>query len=328
VTIRFSHIKTENWRAFMPSQSRDGSVGLPDGAASALATALKPDRYGVAYGLSTAGFHRIAYTDWGPLKEEAAVLCLHGLTRQGRDFDYLAATLAGHGRRVVCPDLPGRGRSDRLPSAFHYVFPQHCADAAVMIAATSAQVDWVGTSIGGLIGIVLAGLPGSPIRRLVINDIGPSVQAAAAFRICEKLAYMPQHFETFDDALEYFRTDFSTYGDLEDHHWAHIAHHSIEWTEEHSRYRMLFDRNIAYAFNMFRYYSMPLWHFWKNIKVPILILAGEKSDFLPLALANEMRSQNANARLLPVPGVGHMPMLMQPDQIIPVVEFLLEHETV
>src|SRR3954452_6632278 len=165
----------------MRAKSRDHLVELADGAASASARAPEPDRYGIACGLSTAGFHRIAYTDWGPLKEEAAVLCLHGLTRQGRDFDYLAAVLARHGRRVVCPDLPGRGRSDRLPSAFHYVFPQHCADAAVMVGATaSVQVDWVGTSIGGLIGIVLAGVPGSPIRRLVINDIGPSVPAAAA----------------------------------------------------------------------------------------------------------------------------------------------------
>ena len=168
----------------------------------------------------------------GRRSEEATVLCLHGLTRQGRDFDFLAATLARHGRRVVCPDLPGRGRSDRLPSAFHYVFPQHCADAAVMVAATtSVQVDWVGTSIGGLIGIVLAGLPRSPIRRLVINDIGPSVSAAAVFRICEKLTRMPQLFETFDSALDYFRAGFSTYGSLEDHHWVHIVQHSVEWVE-------------------------------------------------------------------------------------------------
>lgn len=304
-------------------------MGFADGAASALATAPEPDRYGIAYGLSTTGFHRIAYTDWGPPKDDVAVLCLHGLTRQGRDFDYLAATLARHDRRVVCPDLPGRGRSDWLPSAFHYVFPQHCADAAVMIASTtSAQVDWVGTSIGGLIGIVLAGVPGSPIRRLVINDIGPSVPAAAAFRVCEKLTRMPQQFETFDSALDYFRADFSTYGNLEDNHWDHIVHHSIEWTEEHSRYRVLLDRNVSHAFNMFNYYSVSLWHFWKNIKIPVLILAGEKSDFLPLALAKEMQSRNPNARLLLVPGVGHMPMLMQPDQITPILEFLLEHEAV
>lgn len=313
----------------MPLQSRKHSVELSGGAASAPATAPQPDRYGMAYGLSTAGFHRIAYTDWGPANEEATILCLHGLTRQGRDFDFLAATLARHGRRVVCPDLPGRGRSDRLPSAFHYVFPQHCADAAVMVAATtSVQVDWVGTSIGGLIGIVLAGLPRSPIRRLVINDIGPSVSAAAVFRICEKLTRMPQLFETFDSALDYFRAGFSTYGNLEDHHWVHIVQHSVEWVERSSRYRLLLDRNISYAFNMFHYYGMPLWHFWNSIKVPVLILAGEESDFLPLALAKEMLSQNHKARLRSVPGVGHMPMLMQTEQINPVVDFLLEDEVV
>jgi pimeloyl-ACP methyl ester carboxylesterase len=302
-------------------------VERPDSAASAPAAAPEPDRYGIAYGLSTAGFHRIAYTDWGPLNEEATVLCLHGLTRQGRDFDYLAAALARYGRRVVCPDLPGRGRSDRLPSAFHYLFPQHCADAANMIAATaSAQVDWVGSSIGGLIGIVLAGMPGSPIRRLVINDIGPSVPVAAALHISEKLARMPQQFETFDNAVEYFRKDFSAYGNLEDKHWAHVTQHSIQWVQEHSRYRLLLDRTVYHSYGMFQYYGMPLWHFWNNIRVPVLILAGENSDFLPMTLAKEMLSQNLNSRLLPVPGVGHMPMLMQPDQINPVVEFLLENE--
>src|SRR4051812_44277942 len=244
----------------MPLQLRKHSVELFGGAASAPATAPQPDRHGMAYGLSTAGFHRIAYTDWGPLKEEAAVLCLHGLTRQGRDFDFLAATLARHGRRVVCPDLPGRGRSDRLPSAFQYVFPQHCADAAVLVAATtSAQIDWVGTSIGGLIGIVLAGVPRSPIRRLAINDIGPSVPTAAVFRVCEKLTRMPQQFETFDSALDYFRADFSAYGNLQHHHWTHIVEHSIEWSNEHRHYQILFDRSILHAFAMFHYYGMSLW---------------------------------------------------------------------
>jgi len=308
----------------MRAQARERLVKQPNGEASALATPPEPDRHGIAYGLSTAGFHRIAYTDWGAANEAAAVLCLHGLTRQGRDFDYLAATLATHGRRVVCPDLPGRGRSDRLPSAFHYVFPQHCADAAVMVATTtSAQVDWVGTSIGGLIGIVLAGLPRSPIRRSVVNDIGPIVPTSAVLRVCEKLMRMPQQFETFDDALAYFRSDFSTYGNLDDHHWAHIVQHSIKWDERHSHYRLLLDRNISYAFKMFHPYGAPLWYFWNRIKVPVLILAGEESDFLPLALAKEMLSQNPNARLLSVPGVGHMPMLMQSDQVNPIIDFLL-----
>lgn len=294
-----------------------------------LDTPPEPDRYGFAYGLSTAGFHRIAYTDWGPIKEDAPILCFHGLTRQGRDFDYLAAALAKHGRRVICPDLPGRGRSDRLPSAFHYVFPQHCADAATMIAATtSAQVDWVGTSIGGLIGIVLAGVPESPIRRLVINDIGPSVPASAAIRVGQKLAHMPQQFKDFESALSYFRAEFKSYGDLEAHHWNQIVQHSIEWVEERSVYRVLLDRNVSISFNLFHFYSMSLWQYWKNIKIPILLLAGEHSDFLPLALAREMQSQNPNARLMPVAGTGHMPMLMQSDQINPVAEFLLEREAV
>jgi pimeloyl-ACP methyl ester carboxylesterase len=135
----------------------------------------EPDRYGELSGWSLTGFHRIAYTDWGPSHANVPVVCVHGLTRQGRDFDYLASHLSRMGRRVVCPDLVGHGRSGRLRSADRYAIPQYCADIHALIARLgAAQVDWIGTSLGGVVGMVLAGLPGTPIRRIVINDIGPS----------------------------------------------------------------------------------------------------------------------------------------------------------
>ena len=275
--------------------------------------------------MSFGGPHRIAYADWGPIGSDIPVVCVHGLTRQGRDFDFLAAELTRNGRRVICPDLPGRGRSGRLLSPLQYVFPQHCADATAVCLATGAQtIDWVGTSLGGLIGMVLAGMPGSRIRRLVINDIGPVVPAAAEARIGEKLGGMPKAFAALDEAVAFYRSAFAEYGDLDDAYWQHIARHSIEWSQTTRMFNVLFDPSIISAFHLYRYYAMPLWSFWRNIKIPVLILAGENSDFLPLALAMEMQRQNPHARIITIPGVGHAPMLMQSDQIDPVVQFLLE----
>jgi len=287
--------------------------------------ARDPDRQMSAFGLSLGGWHRIACTDWGPLGDPTPVLCVPGLTRQGRDFDFLAEELARQGRRVVCPDLPGRGRSSRLPSALHYVFPQYCADLTTVTLATGAQkIDWVGTSLGGLIGIVLAGMPGNRIRRLVVNDIGPSVPHEAEVRIGERLDQMPERFKTFEEALAFFRGAFADYGVMDNIRWHHIVRHSIEWSSRDCAFNLLYDRSITTAYHLYRYYSASLWAFWRNIQVPILILVGEKSNVLPLELAREMQRQNSRAQCLKVSDVGHMPMLMQSDQIDPVVQFLMQ----
>src|ERR1700737_5396989 len=135
----------------------------------------EPDRRGSILGLSLTGFHEVAYVDWGPADAGVPVLCVHGLTRQGRDFDYLAAELGGPGRRVICPDLVGRGRSGRLQNPNEYALPQYCADMNALVARLGAEeVDLVGTSLGGLIGIVLAGMPGNYIRPLVATISVPS----------------------------------------------------------------------------------------------------------------------------------------------------------
>jgi pimeloyl-ACP methyl ester carboxylesterase len=135
---------------------------------------FEPGRRGTIAGLSLTGFHEVAYVDWGPEEAAVPVLCVHGLSRQGRDFDHLAAELASRERRVVCTDLVGRGLSGRLRNPDEYALPQYCADMNALVARLGVEkVDFVGTSLGGLIGIVLAGMPGSFIRRLVINDIGP-----------------------------------------------------------------------------------------------------------------------------------------------------------
>jgi len=157
-------------------------------------------------GLSAAGFHTVAYTEWGAPDATRPVVCVHGLTRNGRDFDPLAASLAGTGRRVACPDVVGRGRSGWLADPMLYGFPQYMADMAALLARLdAAEVDWVGTSMGGLIGMFLAARPGSPIRRLVLNDVGPFVPKAALDVIAAYVGQAPA-FPDLEAAEGYLRT--------------------------------------------------------------------------------------------------------------------------
>jgi pimeloyl-ACP methyl ester carboxylesterase len=135
---------------------------------------------------------------------------------------------------------------------------------------------------------------------------------------------MPERFNTFDEAVAFFRTAFADYGAMDDVRWHHIVRHSIEWSARHRTFNLLYDRNITTAYRLYRYYTTSLWTFWRNIQVPILILAGEKSDVLPSELALEMQRQNPRARCVKVPDVGHMPMLMHPHETGPVVQFLME----
>ena len=201
---------------------------------------MTPDRMGSVCALTRRSFHRIAFTDWGPLTAERAVVCVHGLTRNGRDFDYVAAALAGRGRRVVCPDLPGRGQSERLRDSSDYVLPQYCSDmTALMAALRCVEIDWLGTSLGGLIGMVLAALPGSPIRRIVINDIGPYLPWAGLLRLGGNLNEAPKDFETIRAAELYLRRVLAPFGELEDEYWRHLAIHSVEWKPERQCYEFL-----------------------------------------------------------------------------------------
>ena len=284
---------------------------------------LEPDRSGSIRGLSLSGFHELAYVDWGPSEAEIPVVCLHGLSRQGRDFDYLASFLAATERRVVCPDLVGRGRSGRLRDANEYALPQYCADINALVAHLGAkQVDLVGTSLGGLIGIVLAGQPGTPIRRLVVNDIGPYLPWPGLVRIGSYLSSMPADFDRLEEVEAYLRKVLAPFGDLPDEHWIHLARHSVAWHAERERYVMLCDPQIVRAFRNPWHYSINLWKYWTAIKVPIFVLRGAKSDLLTADLAREMERRSLFARIHEIEGCGHAPPLMSADQIKLVSDFL------
>jgi pimeloyl-ACP methyl ester carboxylesterase len=284
---------------------------------------LEPDRAGTLRGLSLTGFHQIAYVDWGPLEGAIPVLCVHGLSRQGRDFDYVAVKLAAMGRRVVCPDLVGRGRSGKLRNPNEYALPQYCADMNALVARLGTeQVDFIGTSLGGLIGMVLAGMPGNLIRRLVVNDIGPFLPWKGLARIGTYLSAMPSDFRDLGVAETYFREVLAPFGSLTDEEWMHITRHSVEWHASRERYVTLFDPQIVRAFRNPWHYSLDLWKYWTAIEVPILVIRGEESDMLPADLARDMMRRNPRARVVEMKGCGHAPPLMSAEQIGCVSEFL------
>jgi len=284
---------------------------------------LEPDRSGSIRGLSLTGFHKLAYVDWGPTDADVPVVCVHGLSRQGRDFDYLAADLAAAGRRVLCPDLVGRGRSERLRDPNEYALPQYCADINALIAHSEAdQVDWVGTSLGGLIGIVLAGMPGTPIRRLVINDIGPFLPWSGLARIGSYVSSAPGDFASLEEAELYLRDVLAPFGDLPDEHWAHLTRHSVAWSEDRQRFVVLCDREIVRAFRNPWHYSLDLWKYWTAIKLPMLVIRGAESDLLPADLARTMERRSPFAKIHEIEGCGHAPPLMSTEQIKVVSDFL------
>jgi pimeloyl-ACP methyl ester carboxylesterase len=299
----------------------------PSSAAEAAgdAAAREPDRSGHVLGLSKAGFHDIAYVEWGPADSGHVVVCVHGLTRQGRDFDLLAGRLAALGCRVICPDLVGRGRSGRLRDPQDYALPQYCSDMNALIARSgAARVDWVGTSLGGLIGMTLAGFPGNPIRRLVVNDIGPVVPIPGLQRIGQYVAEMPAAFGTIEDAERYLRKVLAPFGTLEDEHWRHLTRHSVHLDPQQGRYVTLCDPAITHAFRTPSNPGAHLWAFWDAIAVPILVVRGRDSDLLPTYITQEMARRNPRMSLYDVPGCGHAPTLMAPEQIETVTAFLTE----
>ena len=314
---------------------RSGDTAVAD-IAAAEGTVLRPQRtrpprapvpgFRQDYFLSVSrhGFHRIAYTDWGhPEAERGVVVCVHGLTRQGRDFDRLAAELARRGFRVICPDLPGRGRSDWLTNPDDYELPQFVVDMTAMIARIGAPtVDWVGTSLGGLIGMVMAGHPESPIRRLVVNDIGPVLPWAALKRIGEGLAQQPREFPDLEAAVDFFRRLLQPFGALSEEEWRHLAIHSVEEIEPGGSCRMLCDPGIAKAFRPVRAFNLNLWHYWNSITAPTLLLRGATSDLLPSDVAADMTRRGPRPELVEFAECGHAPALLDDEQLGTICDWL------
>jgi pimeloyl-ACP methyl ester carboxylesterase len=278
--------------------------------------------------LSPAGLHRMAYWEWGDPDNDKVLLCVHGLTRTGRDFDRLARRLCSH-YRVVCPDVVGRGQSDWLADPAFYVIPQYIADMLPLVARLNARtLHWFGTSMGGLIGMGLASLPGSPIEKLVLNDVGPRLDPVALSRIGMYVG-QPISFLTFDDAVNYIRTVSASFGQHTDDQWRELARFVVRQADGSAGpWTLHYDPSISVAFKpsgpeVIAAAEATLWHCFDNISCPTLVVRGQSSDLLSTDTANEMLQRNSHARLIEIPGVGHAPTFMHDSQIDLASSFLL-----
>ena len=276
----------------------------------------------------------MAYWQWGRADAPHVVLCVHGLSRQGRDFDVLAqALLAGGGNnlRVVCPDVVGRGQSDWLSDPMGYQVPAYAADMAVLLAQLQPQtLDWVGTSMGGLIGMVLAGQPSLPIkvRRLVLNDVGPTIQWQAIQRIGEYLG-APVRFSSVEQAADALRLISVGFGPHTREQWLVLTRPMVKPAPEGDGRLMLhYDPAIAVPFRVLTPESSAqgealLWQLYDTIHADTLLLRGAQSDLLTVETARTMTQRGPHARLVEFDGVGHAPTLVAEDQVRAVCDFLL-----
>jgi pimeloyl-ACP methyl ester carboxylesterase len=272
------------------------------------------------YSLGSGGFHRLAYNEWGQASAQPAVICVHGLTRNGHDFDYLARALAGDGRNVFCPDVVGRGRSDWLANPADYNYAQYLIDLTALIARTGAEsVDWVGTSMGGLIGMLLAAEANTPIRRLVINDIGPLIPLAGLRRIGAYVGQSPV-FDDLEGVEKYMREAYAPFGDLSDENWRHLARYGVRTTPS-NKLSLAWDPAIAQPF-LAAQQDVDLWLAYDRIRCPVLLLHGLLSDVLPTPVAQEMTRRGPRAELVEFLKIGHAPALMDPTQIGIITGFL------
>lgn len=273
--------------------------------------------------LSPAGLHRMAYVEWGEPDNPRVLVCVHGLTRNGRDFDFLAQALAAD-YRVVCPDVVGRGASGWLKNPMLYVVPSYAADMVTLIARLGAEeVHWVGTSMGGLIGMGVAALSDTPITRLVLNDVGPVLTFASLARIGTYVGKDPV-FPSIEAAEQFVRFTSAPFGPHSDAEWRFLTGNVVRRQPDGS-WRMHYDPAIAVPFTAgLNGQDLDLWGMYDAVRCPTLVLRGQESDLLTPATAAAMEQRGPRARCVEFPGVGHAPTLIHEDQIAVVRDFLLD----
>lgn len=280
--------------------------------------------------LDGRGLHRMAYWEWGERANPRVLVCVHGLSRQGRDFDTLARGFVDR-FRVVCPDVAGRGESDWLADPAGYSIPAYVADMVSLLARLDVeQVDWVGTSMGGLIGLGLAALPVrsgvSPVRRLVLNDVGPAIEPAALARIAAYVG-QPLHFATLDAAADYLHGISSGFGTHTRERWLELTRPMVK--PDGDGLRLHYDPQIAVPIRaitpeLAQAGAAALWHAYDALRCPTLLLRGADSDLLSRDTARAMTERGPKARLHEFAGVGHAPMLNDAEQIAVLREFLTD----
>jgi len=276
--------------------------------------------------LAPDGLHRMAWREWGDPANPRVLVCVHGLARQGRDFDTLAQAMSAD-YRVVCPDVVGRGRSDWLREPAGYAIPTYVADMVTLIARLGVDdVHWVGTSMGGLIGLFLAALDQSPVRRLVLNDVGPTIEFAALARIGTYLG-LPAHWRTVEEAADALWAISQTFGPHTRAQWLALTLGQLR--PDGDGWCPHYDPAIALPFRavtpeVAAAGEAYTWACYDRVACPTLLLRGAQSDLLSRATAEAMTRRGPRARLVEFDGIGHAPTLVQPDQVQVVRDFLLE----
>jgi pimeloyl-ACP methyl ester carboxylesterase len=260
-------------------------------------------------------FHRLAFTAWGDAHAQP-VVCVHGLTRNGRDFDALAAALSDR-FYLICPDLPGRGASDWLPDPALYQPLTYVAALAHLLAFIDRPVHWVGTSLGGICGMIAAATPGNPLQRLVLNDVGPFIPKAALARIRDYVGAAPR-FAGVDEAERYLRTVHASFGALTDAQWRHMAEASTRALPD-GGLALHYDPAIAAPMQAAEPQDADMWPLWDAISIPTMVLRGAASDLLLPATLERMAG---TAETVTVPNCGHAPALMDDETIQRIRAFL------
>lgn len=273
--------------------------------------------------LNPVGFHNMAYKEWGSSDNERVLVCVHGLARNSRDFDDLALTLS-RDYRVICPDIVGRGESDWLPAGQEYGIPQYMNDIITLLARLNVdKVDWVGTSMGGIIGMCLAALPNSPIKSLVLNDVGGFIPATALQRISDYLG--DKRFMNLGQVENYMRSTYLAYRNITDEQWKRLIKFGSRKLDD-GRFALHYDPAIAEATKANSKEDIDLWGVWSAIRVPQLLIWGESSDVLQESTVWMMQN-NDDLELYKVPGMEHAPSLMEPDQIHQIQSWLRQHRS-
>jgi pimeloyl-ACP methyl ester carboxylesterase len=287
-------------------------------AASSAAVVSSAPRQRYVQCASASGLHRVAYTEWGDPANPRVLVCVHGLTRSGRDFDRVAAALADV-YRVVCPDVAGRGVSDWLGNPNQYVVPQYVADMVTLIARLDVEsVDWFGTSMGGLIGLALAGLPNSPVRKLLLNDIGPHIEPASLERIGEYLG-KPARFATKQEGIDHAAALAESFGPLTPQEWSEINTPLLRERED-GAWEFRYDPRIAVPFaattpEMSAAGEAALWGSLAAVSGPVLVVRGAESDLLSRETVAQMVERGQAVSSVEIEGVGHAPAFLDDAQI-------------
>jgi len=270
--------------------------------------------------LSPCGFHRLSYQEWGDPANPRVLFCVHGLTRNSRDFDFLANILSKV-YRVICPDVVGRGHSDWLRDPQYYNVPQYVQDLAMLMSHLHvSDVDLLGSSMGGLIGMVMASMPLTPVRRLILNDVGPFISQSAVSGMIQGIEKQ-EYFSSLLALKHYFQQIYAAWGPMTDTQWDHLVKYDHRVLPD-GRMTRLYDPAIAQPFQQYAIADANLWEFWRHVQCPTLVLHGTSSQLLVADTIIQMQEHGKRVDVHEFPDCGHLPSLMIPSHVDVIEEWL------